>query len=91
MGDEERNAGGVVADASAAINAASLKLPTFWTKKPIFWFIRAEAEFDLRGITAQRTKFSHVLRALDDDAIDRVEVWRTYWWKTHFPPTPTTG
>ena len=69
MGDEPQ----VDAGAVAAINAASLKLPQFWTKKPLLWFARAESQFHLRGITSDRTKFDHVMQALDDAALDRVE------------------
>ena len=75
MGDEplDVGAGGMDAGAINAINAASLKLPNFWIKKPLLWFARAEAQFHLRGITSDRTKFDHVMQALDDAALDRVE------------------
>ena len=75
MGDEPHDVGAREMDAGAinAINAASLKLPNFWIKKPLLWFARAEAQFHLRGITSDRTKFDHVMQALDDAALDRVE------------------
>ena len=58
--------------ATNAVNAASVKLAPFWPKRPLLWFARAEAQFRLRNITAQQTRFDHVLQALDDEAVARV-------------------
>ena len=49
----------------AVEHAVSLKLPTFWTSQPEVWFAQAEAQFNLRGITADDTKYFYVLAALD--------------------------
>ena len=48
-----------------SIEAVSLKLPTFWTKCPAAWFAQSEAQFNLRGITGDDTKYYHVVAALD--------------------------
>ena len=54
------------------IQAVSLKLPTFWTEQPQVWFVQAEAQFVLRNITADDTKYHYVVAALDQDTAKRV-------------------
>mgnify|MGYP001554901302 CR=1 FL=1 len=46
-------------------NAVALKLPTFWADQVQTWFAQAEAQFLLRGITQDETKFAHVVAVLD--------------------------
>ncbi len=53
-------------------NAVALKLPTFWTSQPRVWLAQAEAQFVLRKITADDTKYYHVLSALDQDTATRL-------------------
>ena len=53
-------------------HAVSLKLHTFWTAQPEVWFAQAEAQFNLRGITADDTKYYYVLAALDQETATRV-------------------
>ena len=48
-------------------NAVSLKLPAFWTSQPKVWFQQSEAQFTLRNITADDTKYYYVVAALDQD------------------------
>lgn len=48
------------------VNAATVKLPIVWTGNIAAWFVQAEAQFGLRGITTDQTKFWHVVAALDD-------------------------
>ena len=55
-----------------AENAVSLKLPTFWTTQPDVWFAQAEAQFSLREITADSTKYYYVVSALDQDTATRL-------------------
>jgi len=50
-----------------AENAVALKLPTFWPLQPEIWFTQAEAQFHVRGITADSTKYYCVIAALDQD------------------------
>lgn len=50
-----------------------LKLPTFWADKPALWFVHAEAQFDLHRISAERTRYSHVLARLDQRQAAEVE------------------
>ncbi len=42
----------------------SLKLPDFWETQATLWFARAEAQFQLRNITADETRFNYVVSAL---------------------------
>ena len=53
-------------------HAVSLKLPTFWTSQPAVWFAQTEAQFTLRGITTDATKYFYVLAALDQDTATRL-------------------
>ncbi|GFO11982.1 retrovirus-related pol polyprotein [Plakobranchus ocellatus] len=48
-----------------SIETVPLKLPTFWTTCPSAWFAQTEAQFALRGITADETNYYHVVTALD--------------------------
>ncbi|RUS78761.1 hypothetical protein EGW08_013477 [Elysia chlorotica] len=54
-----------------SIETVALKLPTFWTTCPSAWFAQTEAQFALRGITADETKYYHVVAALDPDTASR--------------------
>lgn len=50
---------------NANIYAATVKLPDFWQHNPRAWFQHIEAQFQLRGITQDITKYFHVVaRAL---------------------------
>ena len=43
----------------------SLKLPQFWTWHPASWFVHAEAEFEIRNIIRDSTKYAYVVQALE--------------------------
>lgn len=55
-----------------AVTAVTVKLPVFWTAQPSIWFAQAESQFALRGISADNTKFHHVVAALDQGTAERV-------------------
>ena len=55
-----------------AENAVSLKLPTFWTSQPEVWLTQAEAQFHIRNITADTTKYYYVVSALDQPTASRL-------------------
>jgi hypothetical protein len=38
----------------------AIRLPPFYAEEPGVWFVSAEAQFTLAGITKERTKFYHV-------------------------------
>ena len=53
-------------------HAVSLKLPAFWTSQPQVWFVQAEAQFHLCGITNEDTKYFYMLAALDQSTATRL-------------------
>jgi len=56
----------------SAVAAIAIKLPTFWPNQAAVWFLQAEAQFAIRGVTADDTKYYHVVSALDQDSAARV-------------------
>ena len=61
-----------VEDKVATESAVSLKLPTFWPQQPEVWIAQAEAQFTLKGITQEETKYTYVVSALDQETAVRV-------------------
>ena len=53
-------------------NAVSLKLPPFWPEDPETWIDQVEAQFHIRKITADETKFYYVVAALDPPTARRM-------------------
>ena len=68
---ENDNIDGAAASAAYA-HAATVKLPDFWQHNPRPWFQHEEAQFQLRGITQDVTKYFHVVAALDSGTTARV-------------------
>lgn len=58
--------------APPSVFAATVKLPDFWTHDPEPWFQHVEAQFHLRGITTDDTKYFHVVAALDSATTRRL-------------------
>lgn len=52
---------------------ARLKLPDLWRAHPAAWFMKAEALFTAHRITADQTKFSHVVAALDAETFIQLQ------------------
>ena len=54
------------------VDAVSLKLPTFWAEHPQVWLTQAEAQFHIRKITEDETKYYYVVAALDQQTASRI-------------------
>ena len=59
------------ADRAARVTAVSVKLPPFWPEKTRLWFAKAEAQFDVKGITVEKTKYSYVVSMLDEKTAEQ--------------------
>ena len=57
---------------STTEHAVALKLPAFWTSQPEVWFAQAEAQFNLRKIDTDETKYYYVVAALDQSTAARL-------------------
>ena len=61
-----------IAPALAGISAAAVKLPPFLLAKPRTWFRQAEAQFQVKNVTLDNTRYYHVLAALDQATQERM-------------------
>ena len=48
------------------------RLPPFWPANANAWFLQAEAQFTLRGITQDATKHAHIVASLDERTASKV-------------------
>lgn len=53
------------------VAAVTVKLPTFWSSNPRAWFVQADAQFAIRNIKEDQTKYYYVIAALDQDTAVR--------------------
>ena len=53
------------ASTSTTVTSVALKLPRFWPEQPTIWFAQTEAQFAIKNIIVELTKFYHVVAALD--------------------------
>ena len=54
------------------VNAATAKLPPFFTGNPSFWFAQVESQFRTKAVKTDLAKFDHVMAALSEDVALRV-------------------
>ena len=54
-------------------NFVAVKLPTFWTTQPASWFQQAEAQFNIRKIVDDDTKYYYIISALSQEAAGRIQ------------------
>ena len=50
----------------------TVKLPEFWPDNTDLWFVRADAQFRMKKVTAEQTKFDHVITMLDSKTAAQV-------------------
>jgi len=55
-----------------SISHVSIKIPPFWRKNVNVWIKQVDAQFSVRNITSEVTKFNHVLGNLDSDVAELV-------------------
>jgi len=55
-----------------SIGAVTVKLSKFYADAPRMWFLQAESQFNIRGITSSRTKYDHVTSCLTQEVIVQV-------------------
>lgn len=58
--------------AAPVVGRVAVKLPDFWVAKPRIWFLQADACFRTSNITADRTKYDHVLAKLPMEVLESV-------------------
>ena len=58
--------------ANSSCSTVSVKLPSFWVDNPVSWFQLAEAQFRIKGIKEETTKFYHVTANLPSEVSRRV-------------------
>ena len=58
----------------AAVHTVSLKLPPFWQEDPALWFHQMEAQFAIKGITQQLTKYHYIVGSLAPEIAREGEV-----------------
>lgn len=63
---------GASAPSPAPISAVAVRLPPYWDRNPRVWFLQAESQFHLAGLTSQERKYHHVVSALSPAAADEV-------------------
>ena len=69
MPDDEENKTTVI---KVDTSAVSIKLPPFWPADSELWLAQVEAQFATRNITAQVTKFNHVVGSLSPEVATEV-------------------
>lgn len=52
--------------------AASLKIPPFWSTRPELWFVQVETQFRVKGITSSNTKYDYLVSSLNNETMELV-------------------
>ena len=61
--------------APTPVYAVSLKLPVFDSDDPEIWFVQAENQFRLKGITQSNTMAEHVIQVLPTATLRKMRTW----------------
>ena len=54
------------------VSVVTFKISPFWTSNPQIWFAQFESQFSAKGITAQKTKFEHIITSLAPEVAQEV-------------------
>lgn len=54
------------------VNYVAFKAPNFWAQNPKMWFTQIESRFVTANVSADNTKYHHVVGALDGDILSHV-------------------
>lgn len=60
------------ASEDSAIATVAIRLPPYWDRNPAVWFLQAESQFHLAGITSQQRKYHYIVSALSPSAAEEV-------------------
>ncbi|XP_064485123.1 uncharacterized protein LOC135397445 [Ornithodoros turicata] len=55
-----------------SLAGVAVKLPPYFDRNPAVWFLQAEAQFNLAGVSSQQTRYYHVISALTPAAAEEV-------------------
>jgi hypothetical protein len=58
----------------AEISRVAARLPPSWAERPAVWFVQAEAQFSLAGISSERTKFHYIISQLHQRYTAEVDI-----------------
>ncbi|GFT64006.1 uncharacterized protein NPIL_530711 [Nephila pilipes] len=61
-----------VSNAQQHVSHVADKLPPLWKQNLKLWFLQAEANFELSGITNDVTKYNNVIAAIDSEILSVV-------------------
>ena len=72
LGDAPRNTRALRSTGwEALVYAVTVKFPVFWSTSSSTWFAQAEAQFEIRSITQDDTRYYNVVSALDSATATR--------------------
>lgn len=67
------NDGDQATSENTALTTLQVRLPPFWAKNPRSWFAQVEAQFHLRRVTTQLSRYYYVVSALPPDIADELD------------------